>query len=86
MAMRHFAFYPFGKCYFFSKAAIGDEGFFFNDDLVPRCSERGVLKQFQKYILQKILIPFRRPILVVAIWQQIAKKKTLICTLGKAIM
>jgi hypothetical protein len=48
--------------------------------------ERGVLKQFQKYILQKTLIPFHRPILVVAIWQQIAKKKTLICTLGKAIM
>ncbi len=67
MEIRPFVFYLFGECYFFSKATIGDEGFFFNNDLVPICNERGVFKQFQKYTLQKTLIPFHKPILVVAI-------------------
>jgi hypothetical protein len=67
MAMRPFVFYPFGKCYFFSKVTVGDEGFFFNNDLAPTCNERGVFKRFQIYILQKTLIPFHKPILVITI-------------------
>ncbi len=52
MVMRRFAFYAFSECYFFSEVTVLDEGFFFNDNLAPTCSEKGegVFSEFYKII------------------------------------
>jgi hypothetical protein len=44
MAMQHFAFYAFSECYFFSEVMVGNEGFFFNDNLAPTCNEKGIFR------------------------------------------
>jgi len=55
MVMLHFTFYPFGECYFFSETTAGDEGFFFNNDLTPMCSERGFQAISKIYITKNLI-------------------------------
>jgi hypothetical protein len=85
MAMWHFTFYPFDECYFFSEMTAGDEGFFFNDDLAPMCSERGVFKRFQKYITQKTWIPFADIFRSLQSGDKSPEKKTLVSKWQKFI-